>query len=536
MSTSFAEALRPVAARMPRVVREHEVLRVAGWLPGDDPEEAARKAAREVLFWAQRRAGQRLPREAWDGESFDLPLPGRDPSAIRLRSGASDLWTFRIHDPDKTIAGRTWATEVVLGHIPGQPAQFSARLLVATNEDELVIDPAVPGFVQQVASKCRLMVGTQRAAASPVYCESDGDAEALVQLLTDPGRQLPAIVLTIPDGGKAPYIDAGKLAGALAGLAHVAVVHPEAAWGLTNRLGKRLSVFGGAARVYLPGFEVGADPFAHRLVLAGQLVEIEGIKRATRWLRETAAQAGLRRTRLGGDVLSFAAIRAASFELQQTNLREADASDSEQLAAALKRIDALQSEVGDLKAEQEYYVDEYEKERERAEIAEAQAQKAAYRIQQLTEQLKEQGDDPDSNIALPTSWSEFGEWCDQTLAGRVVLTPNAYRGIRKPLLQDAETAAKSLLWLATKCRDRFTKGGGSIANIPIFQGIENAPCGADTFEFDWNGRRLVADWHVKNGGNTRDPTRCMRIYYCFDQQTQQIIIADMPAHRRTGAT
>ncbi|MDM7459966.1 MAG: hypothetical protein P3W94_011615, partial [Paracoccus sp. (in: a-proteobacteria)] len=115
-------------------------------------------------------------------------------------------------------------------------------------------------------------------------------------------------------------------------------------------------------------------------------------------------------------------------------------------------------------------------------------------------------------------------------------TPNAHRGTRKPLFQDVEIAARSLLWLATEGRDRFRNGGGALANIPIFDGAQNAPCGADEFDFDWNSRRFSAEWHIKNGGNTRDPQRCLRVYYCFDQQTQQIIVADMPAHRRTGAT
>ncbi len=509
---------------------------MAGWLLSEDPKEAAQKAAREVLHWAQRRAGQSLPREAWDGESFELPLPGRDPSAIRLRAETFDLWAFRIHDPDKTVPGRAWTTEVVLGYLPDKPTQFSTRLLVATNEDDMVIDPAVPGLVRQIASKCQLMVGTQHAAATPVNYGDETDAENLIQLLTAPDRQLPVIALTIPEDQQTPYLDADGLAAALAGLAHVAVVHPKAAWGLTRRLGKRLSVFGGAARVYLPGFNEEVDPFAHRLILAEQLIEMEGATRATRWLRETAARTSLQRTRLGGNVLTFAEVRTASLEHQQMHLRETGASASDQLAAALKRIDALKSEIDELKLEQDYYLHEYEKERERAEIAENRARQAAYRIQQLTDQIRSKGDDPDQEIQLPTKWSEFADWCDKNLAGRLVLTPNAHRGTRKPQFQDVETAAKSLMWLATEGRDRFINGGGKLANIHVLEGVQNAPCGADAFDFDWNNRRLSANWHIKNGGNTRDPSRCLRIYYCFEPETQQIIVAEMPAHRRTGAT
>lgn len=536
MSNSMTEALLYFASRTPRVVREHEVLRVAGWIPGEASEAIAREAAREVLHWAQRRAGLQFPREAWDGEGFDVPLPGRDPSAIRLRAGTSDLWAFRAHDPDKTVPGRAWTTEVVLGHRPGEPTQFSTRLLVATTEENFTIAPSVPGFVRQIAEKCGLRVGSQTAYSTPSIYGAEGDSDPFIEHLLDPERQLPTIVLTIADGASVPYINPNKLAGVLTGVAHTVVATSEATWRLTERLGKRLSVFGGAVRIYQPGFHGTADPFAHRLVLSGQLVSEAGAEQATRWLRETTSQASLQRTRLGGDVLTFSSIRAAQLELQQATLRATDASDADQLATAEKRIEALKGEINGLKSEQSYYIDEFGKERERAEIAEAQAQKSAYRIQQLTDLLKARGDDPDDEIEFPADWSEFANWCDEKLAGRVILTPRAHSGARKALFANLETAAKCMLWLATDGRDRFCNGGGGLANVPVLQGVQNAPCGADEFDFDWNSRKFSANWHIKNGGNTRDPLRCLRIYYCFDPQTQQIIVADMPAHRRTGAT
>jgi hypothetical protein len=535
MSTSFAEALSPLAARLPRVVREHEVLRVAAILAGEDAQAAALEAAKEVLKWATRQAGTRLPEAAWQGESFELPLPGRDPTAIRLRTEAADLWAFRLHRPDRDVAGRAWTTEVVLGHIRGQPARISTRLLVATDEAELAIVPAVPGFLRQIVQKCGLIVGSQAVTAGATDVRTREDAEALIDHLTDPGRRLPTIVLTCFDGAGNPPLDAAALSGQLLGIAHVMVAHPDACWLLTERLGKRLSVFGGAARVYQSEFDEAADPFAHRLVLAGAMVSHDGVDRTARWLRETAAQASLHRSRLGADVLTFASIRAASLEARQSSLRQT-ASETDQLAGALEQIKALQEEVGSLKAENAYYLDEYERERERAEAAEAQAQGAAWRIQQLTEKLKAAGSDPDKDLAWPAAWEGFAAWCEQHLSGRLSLAQGARRGVRKPEFGDPSTAARCLHWLATEARTRFIEGGGSMANISILDGIQNAPCGNDTYEFDCFGRRFTADWHVKNGGNTRDPSRCLRIYYCFDPQTSQIIVADMPAHRRTGAT
>jgi hypothetical protein len=535
MNETFREALAPLAARMPRIVREHEVLRVAGTLPGDDPLAVAATAAAEVLKWARRQAGTQLPKAFWDGESFDLPLPGRDPSAIRLRTDGADLWAFRMHRPDSNVPGRAWTTEVVLGHSPGRTVRFSARLLVASDEPELAIAPAVQGFVRQVATKCGLIVGGQSAAPDPLVFRTREDAEELIDHLLDPARVLPTFVLTAFDGAHAPPIDAAALNGHILGLAHVVVAHADACWLLTERLGKRLSVFGGAARVYLPGFDEASDPFAHRLVLGGTLASREGAERTARWLREMAAQASLHRTRLGKDVLTFAELRASSFELRQAALGDT-ASESEQLATALQQIRALQEQIESIRAENEYYIGEWDKERERAEAAETQAQASAWRIQSLTDKLREGGDDPDSGATFPAAWGEFVAWVERLFAGRLVLTNAARRGVRKPVFNDVQTAARRLLWLAKEGRERFIKGGGSLSNVTIMDGIQNAPCGDDAYEFDWSGRKLSAEWHIKSGGNTHDPVRCLRIYYCFDEQTQQIIVSDMPAHRRTGAT
>lgn len=539
MTNSMDDILSGLAHRMPRVVREHEVLRVSGRIPGDESAAVANTAIKEVLRWAQKRCGGQLPPEAWQHQSFDYLSGGRNSSSVRLLSDASDIWAIRADDPDKSVAERVWTTEVVVGLQPGQSPRFSARILVSTPEPDLQIEPHTPGFIQQVVEKCRLISGLQLLSVAPTVYETESDAEDLIDRLIDPARQLPYFVVTLAENGDSahPTLDTAALSRAMLGIGHVALLHPSATWRLTDRFGKFKSVFGGAVRVYLPGFSDDADPYIHRLVLANQLETVDGAARVTRWMRQLAAQESILRTKLGRDVLSFAAIRSANLQLRQQNLRNEDASASDQLGAANDRIEALERQVSSLSSEQDYYIAEYEKERARSELSESQAQKSAYRIQHLTGQLKAKGDDPDQDIVIPGSWQELPAWCDEQLAGRLILTPNAHRGARNPVFTDVETAASCLLWLASDCRDqRINGGGGSINNVTILDAIQNASCGSDTFEFDWNGRRFSADWHIKNGGNTRDPSRCLRIYYCFDQQTQQIIVADLPAHRRTGAT
>ncbi|PZN12536.1 MAG: hypothetical protein DIU63_15940, partial [Proteobacteria bacterium] len=101
---------------------------------------------------------------------------------------------------------------------------------------------------------------------------------------------------------------------------------------------------------------------------------------------------------------------------------------------------------------------------------------------------------------------------------------------------DPQTAARCLLWLANEYRDSRMNGAAGDLRKPIADGIHNERCGADSFDFAWNGRQVPVEWHIKNGGNTRDPRRCLRIYYFWDEETQVVVIATMPAHVRTGAT
>lgn len=534
MTNSMTEALSRFSQRLPRPVREHEILRVTGAISAN----SVKTAIPEILKWAQKRAGGQLPPEAWSHDSFDYLSGGRNSSGVRVRTDDADIWAIRADDPDKEVPGRIWTSEVVVGAFSGQPAKFSVRQLVSTSEDSLIVEPHTPGFVQQVADQCVVMCGSHQISAEAQVFETGSEVDELLAHLVDPSRQLPTFVFTLAEGQRElPTVDIAAFGRAVLGLGHVVLAHHEVTWELTRAVGKMRSVFGGGARVYLPGFTESADPYTHRLVLANQLEVKDGAERVTRWLRQLAAGESIRRAKLGRDVLPFAEIRSASLKFRQQALRNEDASESDQLATANERIALLEKQVVSLAQEQDYYVTEHEQERERADAAEAQMQRGAYRIQQLTEELKKRGDDPDQSVELPTGWQELVEWCDQHLAGRLVLTPNAARGVRKPLYEDVETTGRCLLWLATQCRDQRIGGGGaSLNNMPVLDGVQNASCGSDTYEFDWSGRRFSADWHIKNGGNTRDPSRCLRIYYCFDDQTQQIIVSDLPAHRRTEAS
>jgi hypothetical protein len=96
--------------------------------------------------------------------------------------------------------------------------------------------------------------------------------------------------------------------------------------------------------------------------------------------------------------------------------------------------------------------------------------------------------------------------------------------------------ARSITWLATDHHLRRLNGGGSTRDEMIEAGVFNAPCGGDTYHTMWQGRRYEVDQHIKSGGNTHDPTRCLRIYYFWEPDLQQTVIDHLPAHRHTSAS
>lgn len=519
-----------------RIIREREILRSSLTLSGDT-YSAFEQARNEILTWARKRSGETLPDYAWNGKSFESFSGGRTTVGASIQGTDITLWALRGDDPDKEVPGRIWTTEVSLGWRDGEPIRLSLRQLVNSHEDELDISPHVPGLLLQISDQCGLYSGTYPITQAPKIIRSDADFENLSAFIENPQRRLPIIICTgderspSPD---APLINTRDLSRATLGLAHTFEVPSKYTYRLSDRLGRLRSVYHGGARIYLPGFEIFSSPYEHPLFLGEELKkDPEGIARKLALL---VANQSLFRTHLGRDVLSFLAIRSSALKLEQDRRKTEGATDADQLETAVKRISALEAELATSKSQTEQALEEAVRHEDRANIAEQSLFGARLRIQSLEHSLSSSGIDPDKDTPLPEEWKDFSDWCDRELAGRVVLTAGARKSTKKPEFSNPRLAGKALLWLASEFRTRRIDGGGTLANIPISDGLECAPCGNDTFTFTFDGRALEAEWHVKSGGNTRHPSRCLRIYFAFDHVTLQIVVADMPAHRKTSAS
>ena len=540
-TAALSDVFRFPHTSAPLTVREREILRVAATVDGDGDDRSAEKAREEVLKWVRKRVGAPLPKIAWEYDDFEKHMGGRDCKAIRIVDGSTDLWAIRANDPDKTVAGRVWTTEIFIGHENPRNVRFGLRLLASAPEaDPLTVEPAVPGLMLQLAGACRLYQGETRLTSEPWTVESDDDTQRLIDALLDPLRREPVFVLSVASGAVdslALYMPPGPLARKSVGLARTVVLPARFTWSLTERLGKRLSVFGGAVRAYMPGFAEDSDPYNHPLFLAEHLSSQTSARQVSITLRRRAATISLRRIRLGLDVLSFSSVQTHSLAAKRTRLDHENATAEKKLKAAQVEIESLQESLRKSEEYQSWFAEQHDVEERRAKELGNKLEWANNRIQQLTDQLKIRGDKPDSDIRPPDEWENFSDWCETHLSGRVVLSPRARREVKAPSFADVAMAGRCLLWLANEYRQARLQGGkAGDLRVPIESGLWNDRCGADAFKFSWQEKRFDVEWHIKSGGNTHDPIRCLRIYYFWHDASEQVVIASMPAHIRTGAT
>lgn len=195
-----------------------------------------------------------------------------------------------------------------------------------------------------------------------------------------------------------------------------------------------------------------------------------------------------------------------------------------------KRISKLETDRDEWRELAETTDKELEEAKEARKQTETRLEAATEQIGQLESEVSRLRER--AKYAPPDTWGrEFVEWTEDTLAGKLVLSDRAQRSIKKPKFRNVGMAVSGLQWLAGEYREQRIIGGRDPRG-PTSIGLTNARCGASRFAIEWGGRKQFADWHLKNGGNTHDPTRCLRIYYFWDDSRQLVVVADMPAHHR----
>jgi hypothetical protein len=553
MAATLAEQLRPYVERArlypPRI---RQVVQITAFLCGQDPTSAAEEARHETLRWLHNRAGP-LHAPAWQGESFEHEVaPGHSAFAVSLTEPAP-YWVARLDHPDPTVAGRTWSAEVSVGVSP-QGAQFGIRVSCVSRGDDPEIDLAIPGVVLQVAARPGLQDFGVPLRPEPWLLGSADDVDSLLGLMENPKRTRPVYVISLPDGETDPataVLDSRALARRCLGIAHIVVLSSPLSFELTDRVGKEHSVFSGAVRSYMPGFVIEDQvPRKHPLALPARIADWAGggARAFEDLLVRRAFEYSVRRPDLERRLPSFTIVRKLALSRRAADLEESG--DQSQMVATLQAQAAeLGREVEQWESFARAEMDQRERFQEEADRLQAQNDWMRRELDRLRGELQEiTGKRADAPVPLPDNLGKLGEWAHQAVPGRLTILPRAIKAAKQGTYREPDQVFKALLVLANEFRDMKTIGGKDkkaafeaalrefgLRCEPTFSGAGYGEFG-DTYIVDWRGQRKLMDMHIKNGGNTRDPTRCLRVYFFWDDDEQQVVVGSLPGHLENRLT
>lgn len=364
----------------------------------------------------------------------------------------------------------------------------------------------------------------------------DADATAhLAALLFDPGRVLPVVVVSSAvgdEGAETPLVDVDVLARALVGVAHVVVLGSvSTSFSFTKQVGRPLSVFGGAVRLYWPGMH-GREQ--HPLWLPRSIVE-----RGTPWLSRA----------LLGRLMPVAVVRFSSAPLEA----RVRAATERQRRAELRSLWT--------RAREASLAPDWEQELERAW---AENDRLQARNAELSEQLSAAHDNlramaarwgagpPQADEAAeiepgaedtPVSVLQAVEWA-ATRCSHLVFLEDAFSSARRATYRQPARVWRALLALeeAVGAWSRDDLEGGfrralARGGIDYSHTLSAATVGRHPHEYErtYDGKRVVLGPHLRLGRGS--PEACCRIYLYLDEEKRRCVVGHVGNHltdRTTG--
>ncbi len=540
MSSTLSEQLREVRPALTRGKPEvRAICQVTAKLAGPDARQSFHKARATILNWLRDSQNiHAIPDSGWHGDRFEIDSTEGRPVFVETLDG---FWAMRYDNPDASIPGRAWRTEAILG-LEGEAALVGLRLSVISREWGAQYFRSVPNVVRSLVSEPGLEDHGFRLSGESVPVTTADDVRVLVQLLESEGRTRPVFVISENENGEFE-IDPSHLAMRTAGIAHVVTIGNRATWLLKNEIGDSLSVYGGAVRTYAKGFDRFSARFRdHRLALPDWIRRrFDDPESFVGLLSRHAIDASVDLPDLEDRLPSFAFFRRIASEQRLAKAKASDSTQAELMALYEAENDTLQSELDaalQMAEESEEKASLYRRGQEELETVVFGLKQRIVSLQTaLTVAGKEEA------VKIPASLAEIDQWVPEYVGDGVYLLGRAIRGARKSVYDDTELVYRSLLLLGNTYRnyrlglatqDELQERCGEL-------GVEITGTGdratlmqwRDQYEVDWARGRRFLDTHLKKGA-AHDPRVCLRIYFFWDDDIEQVVIGYMTDHLQSS--
>jgi hypothetical protein len=335
--------------------------------------------------------------------------------------------------------------------------------------------------------------------------------------LVNPKRELPIIAVSAASGQK-PAIDADAMQKQLAGVARVFRLESASSIGLTESLGRSLSCYGGAVRIYRPGFATGDSSRQHPFWLSNAL-------RRKNIFADIAAHAG---------PMSTPSFRATAFLDVQEGIRQRGL---DRLRAA-DRPSSNENQVLQQQIERErHWREEAIKERERYQSLYEQAQR------ELDQQRSDQELARDDEEIIVESVVEAVQAADMRRSESLAFLPSAFSSAEQSRYSQPTLVLEALAEL-----DRLSQelNSGLAKPEQIVQELNERrfECSTESVDTmnrygdqrrfrDETGQLIEMSPHIKFGSG-RGADKRLRIHFVWADDYRQILVGHVGRHLRTG--
>ena len=552
--------------------------RVAVTIGGSDPDFLFRKAQREVLTWIKSRTGKSLPKQAWNGDDFELSGIGAQ-RAEAVFLGDIGYWTARLHEEDGNVPDRFWSTETAVVKNEDR-ISVGARVSCVRRGEDTPFEPSIPGFLKRITDKFGGTIDNRSIDPEPWLVDTSAKTGQLLELICNPNRRHDVIVIATHDQDDDPsttLVSAQSIFERTLGVAHVAIVTATAAYALSDMVGRELSVFRQAVRTYRPGFDLDdVQPYEHPLAIGSRIsgwtggVEafenflvsaclLETVRRPDRenFLRPYIEVKQIaRKQRLEREAAKEREIREAAKKKETPEAGETEAPESERLNALLKENEKLRNRVVELEGRVKEMEDSWEtaddvirgieKDRDDAISLEKETRFENQRLKSRIEYLENGGKAGSmrrDEIALPENFNDLEEWSENHLSGSVRLLPRAVKAAKKSRFEDINLAYRALLILRDyyvpmrlkegKTVEEYKQALGreGLEDTKAFAGTRSGEFG-DAYFVQYGGRKRELKRHLK-GTNARDPRYSFRLYFFWDDENGEVVVGWLPTHLPT---
>lgn len=493
------------------------------------------------------RSGISLPAEAFAGKAFNISdVFGANPArAVRLDAADGAIWAARLDYPDPTYP-RTWVSEFYVKRVAARPVEFGTQLTCVMRGDCPPFDITRPNIVRNLIGRFSCEADGRQLTDSAEIIDRH-DIDDFIHLLESPERKLPIIAVSEDECGNRLF-NSDTLARMVAGAAHVFQLSNEGSWALTREIGKKLSTFSGAVRLYEAGLtDDMADPFQHPLWLYKGTQDPSLIKR----LASRVLPAAFLRKEEHDQFPRFAFVQdiiargtfgpkypnpEANFAAASTLLR----SSLDEVTEERDTFESLAHEEQDKRlaaeAEIERLQDEIRRLRSKCEALE-------YRVSQTSGAVETTTD------ARPlTSYDDLEDWARDNLGENIVIHPAALKDCRKNghegmmrRIADALIVIRDY-WIPAK--QNGGKDRRDLVNDKLQElGMEDSACFVNRdeakktpgYSVNYEGNTCVLYDHIKYGTGY-DNANQIRIYYFWDGTRKKFVVGKMPSHLRNNLT